>query len=69
MGRMMQKTLILIGAAILFAGLAWPWLSQMPFGRLPGDFRFEVGGAKVFFPIATCIVVSVVLTLLLRIGR
>ncbi|MFO7326424.1 MAG: DUF2905 family protein, partial [Pseudomonadota bacterium] len=33
----MQRTLVVIGIAIVAIGLAWPWLSKLPIGRLPGD--------------------------------
>ena len=66
----MQKTLILLGVLILVAGLLWPWLGKIGLGRLPGDFTFEVGGAKIYVPLVTCIVISVLLTLVLRLfGR
>jgi hypothetical protein len=62
----MQKVLIIAGAVILVVGLLWPWLGKIGLGRLPGDFAFEVGGAKVYVPLVTCIVISLVLTLILR---
>jgi hypothetical protein len=66
----MQKLLIIAGVVILTVGVLWPWLGRIRFGRLPGDFAFEVGGAKVHIPLVTCIVLSVVLTLVLRLfGR
>jgi hypothetical protein len=62
----MQKFLILLGVLILVVGLLWPWLGRIGLGRLPGDFSFEVGGARVYVPLVTCIVISVVLTLIFR---
>lgn len=62
----MQKLLIVLGLLILVVGLLWPWLGRIGLGRLPGDFVFNVGGAKVYVPIVTCIVLSIVLTLVLR---
>jgi hypothetical protein len=62
----MQKLLITLGIVLLITGLLWPWLSQLPFGRLPGDIRFERGGTKVFLPIATCLVLSVVVSIVMR---
>ena len=52
--------LVLIGGLLLL-GKHVPLL-----GRLPGDFTFERKGVHVFFPLATCLVVSVVLTVLLN---
>ncbi|PQO22818.1 DUF2905 domain-containing protein [Rhodobacteraceae bacterium WD3A24] len=65
----MQKTLIVLGLAILLAGLAWPWLRHLPIGRLPGDITIELGGARLYLPIATSILISIVLTILLRLFR
>ena len=60
----MQKLLILGGIALMIAGLAWPLLSRIGLGRLPGDIviRGEHGG--FYFPIMTCILVSAALSLL-----
>jgi hypothetical protein len=61
----MQKLLIIIGVAILAAGVLWPWLSKLGLGRLPGDIRIESESGGFYFPIVTCIVISVVLSLIL----
>jgi hypothetical protein len=61
----MQRALIFIGAAILIAGALWPWISKLGLGRLPGDIRVETENGVFFFPITTCILISVVLSLLL----
>lgn len=61
----MQRTLIAIGAVILLAGLLWPWLSKLGLGRLPGDIRIESENSVFYFPIVTCIVISIVLSLVL----
>jgi len=65
----MQKTLILLGAAILLAGFAWPWLGKLPLGRLPGDIVIDRPGLKVYIPVTTMILVSAVLSLLLWLFR
>ena len=61
----MQRALIVLGAALLVAGVAWPWLSRLGLGRLPGDIRIESESGGFYFPIVTCLIVSVVLSLLL----
>ena len=61
----MQKLLIALGLLFLAAGLAWPWLSRLPWGRLPGDITVEREGFSFHFPLMTCLLVSVVLSLLL----
>ena len=65
----MQRALIIIGAVLLLAGLAWPWLSKLGLGRLPGDIRVETESGGFYFPIVTCIVVSIVLSVLLYLFR
>jgi hypothetical protein len=65
----MQRTLITIGIAVLVAGLLWPWLSRLGLGKLPGDFRIQTGNSVFYFPLATCLVVSLVLSLVLWLLR
>jgi hypothetical protein len=65
----MQRTLIVIGLVLLVAGMAWPWISRLPFGRLPGDFSVERENFSFFFPLATSIVVSIVISLLIWLFR
>ncbi len=65
----MQKFLILLGVVIVVAGLAWPWLRQLPIGRLPGDFTLQIGGATIYLPLGTSVLISVIVTLLLRLMR
>lgn len=60
----MQKLLIIGGLCLVIAGLAWPFLSRLGLGRLPGDIAIETqSGGGFYFPIVTCILVSVVLSL------
>lgn len=61
----MQRLLIALGILFLLAGLAWPWLSRLPWGRLPGDFSFQRENFSFHFPLMTSLVVSIVLSLLL----
>lgn len=65
----MQRVLIVIGLVIAAIGLAWPWLSRLPIGRLPGDIVVDRPGFKFFMPITTMIIVSVVLSLILWLLR
>jgi hypothetical protein len=60
-----QRALIILGFVLVAAGLAWPWISKLGLGRLPGDIRIEGEGGGLYFPIVTCLVISVVLSLLL----
>ena len=61
----MQRTLIVIGIALVALGLAWPWISKLGLGRLPGDIRIETQSGGFYFPIVTCLVISVALSLIL----
>jgi hypothetical protein len=65
----MQRTLIIIGLAIAAVGLLWPWLSKLGLGRLPGDIRIESESGGFYFPIVTCLVISVVLSLIFWLFR
>lgn len=61
----MQRWLIAIGIVVLVLGLAWPWLARLGLGRLPGDLFIDRGGVKLYFPLTTALIVSVVVSLLL----
>ena len=65
----MQKTLIIIGIIILLAGLLWPWLIKLPLGRLPGDIVINKPHLKIFIPITTMILVSIVISVVLWLLR
>ena len=65
----MQRFLIILGAALLIVGLGWPWLAKLGLGRLPGDIHVERDGFSFHFPIVTCVIISLVLSLLLSIFR
>jgi hypothetical protein len=65
----MQRLLIAAGIILLVAGLAWPWLSRLGLGRLPGDINIERDGWSFHFPLMTSIIVSLVLTLVVWLFR
>lgn len=56
--------LIIVGAMLHFAPSTLSW-----FGRLPGDIRYESGNTRVFIPITSMILVSIVLSLIISILR
>jgi hypothetical protein len=65
------RFLIIAGLVLLVAGI-WITLGwKMPFrlGRLPGDIRYRSGNTAIYFPIVTCIVLSLLLTLVLNLFR
>lgn len=61
----MSKFLITLGVVLVLAGLAWPILSKIGLGRLPGDIVVEREGFTLYLPIMTSILISAALTLLL----
>jgi uncharacterized protein HemY len=65
----MQRFLIVLGVVLVAAGLGWPWLRRLPFGRLPGDIHIVRDGFSFHFPIVSCIIISIVLSLILWIFR
>ncbi len=65
----MARYLILIGVLFIAAGLLWPWLKNLPLGRLPGDIVIHRENFRFYFPVTTSIVVSLLLTLLLWLFR
>ena len=64
-----SRVLILIGIAIVLIGLLWPWLSRLGLGRLPGDIVVQRQGFSFYFPIVTCLIISVVASLLFWLFR
>ncbi|MDA8306686.1 MAG: DUF2905 domain-containing protein [Deltaproteobacteria bacterium] len=65
----MRNILIVTGAVILAAGLLWPWLMKLHLGRLPGDIVINRPNFKLYIPITTMIIISVLISILLRIFR
>ena len=61
----MQRALIVAGLAVAALGLLWPWLSKLGLGRLPGDIYVRGEHGSFYFPVTTCILVSVVLSLVI----
>jgi hypothetical protein len=65
----MARVLIIIGIVLIGIGLAWPVLSKLGLGRLPGDIVIERDGFRFYFPITTCILASLLLTLIFWLFR
>ena len=63
----MGRTLVLIGLAI--AGLGLLVMVGVPLGRLPGDFAIRRGNFSFYFPLATSIILSIILTLIFALFR
>jgi len=68
--RELGKFVVIIGIIMTLVGLMlWSGLAPRWLGRLPGDIRIERGNSVFYFPIVTCIVLSILLSLLLSIFR
>ena len=64
------KTLILFGLILVAAGLLWIFGGKIPLlGKLPGDIRIERENFSFYFPLGTCILISLVVSLLLWLFR
>jgi hypothetical protein len=66
---MLRNLIIFAGVALLVVGLFWPVVKKIPLFRLPGDIAISRPGTKIYFPITSMIVISVVLTLVLKLLR
>jgi len=58
----LHRFLIGLGLVILIVGIAWPLLMRIGLGRLPGDIVIERGGTNFYFPVVTCIIISIALS-------
>ena len=58
----MSRFLIVLGLVIVAIGALWPLLSRLGLGRLPGDIAIQRGSFSFYFPLVTCIVISILLS-------
>ncbi len=64
------KTLIIIGAVLIAAGLLWVAGSRLGLGHLPGDIVVERENLRLYLPLGTCLLISVLLSVVFwMIGR
>jgi len=61
----MKKILIAAGIILVLTGLFWPYLGKIPLGKLPGDIIIDKPNFKIYIPITTMILISLLLTLIL----
>jgi Protein of unknown function (DUF2905) len=63
----MGRSLVILGITLAVLGLLLEYGPRLPIrlGRLPGDFSFHWGSVHVYIPLATCILLSLVVTLVL----
>ncbi len=65
----MTRTLIILGLVLIAVGVAWPWISKLGLGRLPGDIVIRREGFTFYFPLTTSVIVSLVVSLLIWLFR
>ena len=65
----MQKLLITLGLGIAATGLLYPYLKQIGLGQLPGDIIVKGENSTFYFPVVTCITVSMIVSLLLNLFK
>lgn len=65
----MNRMLIALGALLVLAGLAWPWLRRLPLFHLPGDIVIDRPGFRLLLPFTTMLILSVVISLILWLMR
>ena len=65
----MQRLLITLGVGITAIGVLYPYLRQIGLGQLPGDIILKGGNSTFYFPVSTCIITSLLLTLILSFLR
>jgi DUF2905 family protein len=65
----MARFLIVLGLAILVVGLLWPYLSRIGLGRLPGDIVIERDNVTFYFPVMTCLLLSLLFSLVFWIAN
>ncbi|HVW72619.1 MAG TPA: DUF2905 domain-containing protein [Rhizomicrobium sp.] len=58
----MGRLLITLGLVLVAAGLLWPWAARLGLGRLPGDIAMRGEHGSFYFPIVTCLVISLVIS-------
>lgn len=61
----MSRGLIIFGSVLIAIGLLWPVISKLGLGRLPGDIVIERENFRLYVPLATSLLVSIVLSLFL----
>ncbi|MFN8769781.1 MAG: DUF2905 domain-containing protein [Neisseriaceae bacterium] len=65
----MNKYLIIAGIILIVIGICMPLIAKLGIGHLPGDIRIKKDNFTFYFPITTCIIVSLIITLILWFWR
>jgi len=59
------RLLVILGIVLVVLGVLWPWIAKLGLGRLPGDIVIARENFRLYIPIATSLIVSVVLSVIL----
>ncbi len=65
----MQKLLITLGLGIAAIGVIYPYLKQIGLGQLPGDIIVKGENLTFYFPVISCIAISLIISLLFNLFR
>ena len=66
---LMQRILITLGIVITLIGALYPYLKQIGLGRLPGDIILRGENSTFYFPVVSCIAISLLLTVIFNLFR
>ncbi len=70
MGEHVGRALIIFGGLLVVAGLVMVFADRIPFlGKLPGDISFKKGNVSFYFPVITCLILSILLTVIVNLFR
>jgi hypothetical protein len=58
----MNRLLVAVGLILAAAGLLWPYLTRLGLGRLPGDIAIRGEHGGFYFPIVTCLLISLLIS-------
>jgi hypothetical protein len=62
-----SRTLVAIGVLLVVVGLAWPLVTKLGLGRLPGDIAVERENFRFYFPLTTLLLVNLAIWVLVRV--
>ncbi len=65
----MSKILITLGVIFLLLGILYPYLANLGVGRLPGDIVIKKNNFNLYFPITSAIIISILISIILKIFR
>ncbi|MEL0258429.1 MAG: DUF2905 domain-containing protein [Gammaproteobacteria bacterium] len=65
----MSKILIILGVIFLLLGILYPYLANLGIGRLPGDIVIKKNNFNLYFPITSAIIISILISIIMKIFR